>query len=98
MCAPTLSTFRVVLMLMARSNLDASRGNRVDRRTFLGSPKNLRLSARLIFSRNHRIRSYCIVAKRRKAHLSPHSTGRRFRYAHGDLGFSLKLFQIAAVA
>ena len=28
----------------------------------------------------------------------PHSTGRRFRYAHGDLGFSLKLFQIAAEA
>ena len=30
--------------------------------------------------------------------LNPHSTGRRFRYAHGDLGFSLKLFQIAAGA
>ena len=30
--------------------------------------------------------------------LNPHSTGRRFRYAHGDLGFSLKLFQIAAEA
>ena len=28
----------------------------------------------------------------------PHSTGRRFRYAHGDLGFSLKLYQIAAEA
>ena len=30
----------------------------------------------------------------------PHSTGRRFRYAHGDLGFSLKLhvFQIAEEA
>ena len=28
----------------------------------------------------------------------PHSTGRRSRYAHGDLGFSLKLFQIAAEA
>ena len=27
--------------------------------------------------------------------LTPHSTGRRFRYAHGDLGFYLKLFQIA---
>ena len=27
-----------------------------------------------------------------------YSTGRRFRYAHGDLGFSLKLFQIAAEA
>ena len=26
----------------------------------------------------------------RKPH--PHSTGRRFRYAHGDHGFSLKLF------
>ena len=30
--------------------------------------------------------------------LTPHSTGRRFRYTHGDLGFSLKLFQIAAEA
>ena len=30
--------------------------------------------------------------------LTPHSTGRRFRYADGDLGFSLKLFQIAAEA
>ena len=29
---------------------------------------------------------------------SPHSTGRRFRYAHGDLGFSVKLYQIAAEA
>ena len=29
---------------------------------------------------------------------TPHSTGRRFHYAHGDLGFSLKLFQIAAEA
>ena len=28
----------------------------------------------------------------------PHSTGRRFRYAHCDLGFSLKLFQIATKA
>ena len=28
----------------------------------------------------------------------PHSTGRRYRYAHGNLGFSLKLFQIAAEA
>ena len=28
----------------------------------------------------------------------PHTTGRRFRYAHGDLGFSLKFFQIAAEA
>ena len=30
--------------------------------------------------------------------LNPHSTGQRFRYAHGDLGFSLKLLQIAAEA
>ena len=30
--------------------------------------------------------------------LYPHSTGRRFRYAHGDHGVSLKLFQIAAEA
>ena len=30
--------------------------------------------------------------------LTPHSTGRRFRYADDDLGFSLKLFQIAAKA
>ena len=30
--------------------------------------------------------------------LNPHSTGRRSRYAHGDLGFSLKLLQIAAEA
>ena len=29
---------------------------------------------------------------------SPISTGRRSRYAHDDLGFSLKLFQIAAEA
>ena len=28
----------------------------------------------------------------------PHSTGRRSRYAHDDLGFSLKLFQIAPEA
>ena len=28
----------------------------------------------------------------------PHSTGRRFLYAHGNHGFSLKLFQIAAEA
>ena len=28
----------------------------------------------------------------------PHSTERRFRYAHGDLGFSLKLFQFATEA
>ena len=40
---------------------------------------------------------------RRTAHrqcctLTPHSTGRRSRYAHGDLGFSLKLSQIAAEA
>ena len=28
--------------------------------------------------------------------LYPHSTGRRFRYAHGYHGVSLKLFQIAA--
>ena len=28
----------------------------------------------------------------------PYSTGRRFRNAHGDLGFSLKLFQISAEA
>ena len=30
--------------------------------------------------------------------LNLNSTGRRFCYAHGDLGFSLKLFQIAAEA
>ena len=30
--------------------------------------------------------------------LTPHPTGRRSRYAHGDLEFSLKLFQIAAEA
>ena len=30
--------------------------------------------------------------------LYPHSTGRRFRYAHGDHGVSLILFQIAAEA
>ena len=28
----------------------------------------------------------------------PHSTGRRSGYAHGDLGFSLKLFQITVEA
>ena len=32
------------------------------------------------------------------AAVNPHSTGRRFRYAHGDHGVSLKLFQIAAEA
>ena len=31
-------------------------------------------------------------------YLNPHATGRRFRFAHGDLEFSLKLFQIAAEA
>ena len=36
--------------------------------------------------------------ERYKGQLTPHSTGRRFCYAHGDLGFSLKLIQIAAEA
>ena len=30
-----------------------------------------------------------------KQFINPQSTGRRFGYAHGDLGFSLKLFKIA---
>ena len=38
------------------------------------------------------------IRRTNKPFFNPHSTGRRFRYAHGDLGFSLKLFQIAAEA
>ena len=48
-------------------------------------------SSRARFYRNFNTFGY-------KTYLYPHSTGRRFRYAHGDHEVSLKLFQIAAEA
>ena len=41
---------------------------------------------------------HCRFVSKSNRSVNPNSTGRRFRYAHGDLGFSLKLFQIAAKA
>jgi len=54
------------------SNLEVSRGNRVDRRKFLDCPKIcydlLRLTG-LIFNRDNRIGSYCVLTIRNKSHL-----------------------------
>ena len=46
----------------------------------------------------HKVKQPALSLPKLKDCLNPHSTGRRFRYAHGDLGIYLKLFQIAAEA
>ena len=54
---------------------------------YTGSPKSIHVKM------PHCLKSHVAVHI-----LIPHSSGRRSHYAHGNLGFSLKLFRIAAEA
>ena len=51
------------------SDLEVSRGNRVNRRNFLNGSKFSYDQHDQLSKRDHRIRSYCIVSKRDRSHL-----------------------------